>query len=135
LSQPVRLSDKAFKPTHEVQFADLKWPLKHLQTLRSNYGRAPCFSEIFPEFEAILVSGDENLASLNLTLIKWIARRLEINCRFVMASELKSERSKSERLIELIQYVGGKSYLAGSGGLEYLDRELFATAEIDIVPA
>jgi len=132
LSQPVRLADGAFKPTNEIRFADNAWKKKHIKTLQMNYARASYFSRNFPHLFDLFENPDDKLSSFNTKLICWMAERLGINTPIVLASDCPSGLTRTDRLIELIRWVGGTVYLSGGGGPEYQNESLFQQAGIKL---
>jgi len=59
------------------------------QNIRANYRRAKHFTEIFNDFTALIKKDYPNIASINITMIKFFAEKLGIKTRFINASELK----------------------------------------------
>jgi len=132
LSQPVSLSGKSFSNTSEIGFANPVWKRKHLKTLQANYAKAPHFRDIFPKLEEYFGAGDDNLATFNTGAIELIKNLLGVTCEIRLASDLPSEKGSTERLVELIQWVGGDRYYSGKGGVNYQDEGLFEAAGINL---
>lgn len=132
LSQPVILADRAFKPTNEVSFADDAWGKKHLKSLQANYGRSKYFKEYFAQLSGFLDKPGPLLSELNLRLIDWAAKILNIKTIVRKASEFPSSLAGTERLVELIRAVNGGFYLSGKGGTNYQDPALFEQAGIKL---
>jgi len=92
-------------PTEEVQLAQKAevWARPILQALRSAYGKAPFFEELFPELEALLLRGEpENLAALNQKTLTWCLDLLQFPtkihfCKEFETSETNAEESKDYR--------------------------------------
>ncbi len=98
------------------------WARKHLQALRTNYGRAPFFATLFPALEDVLSRPWERLLELNLALIDALRGLLNLENRpAVLASSLSARGEPTERLIDLCRALGADAYLAGAGSLDYLD--------------
>jgi hypothetical protein len=65
--------------------------------------------------------------------VKLIASILGIEVRFVTASELGDiTDDRDMRLVEIVEKVGGDVYLAGSGGKDYMDLEVYEKAGISV---
>lgn len=123
LTVPVHgsLSDKI----NEVKAKDSLWKAKHIKTLQLNYCKAPYFNQYFEEIAGI-INGPENLVSdINIKLIRHIASILDAPCKFMMSSEIGSEKTSDDRLIDLVLHVGGDFYLSGKGGANYQHEEKF----------
>ena len=115
-----------------VGFADPRWPRKHEGTLRSLYGRAPYFKEIWQAVEALYRDPAPNIADFNMRLVRQIAAYLRLPCRFEVSSALRPEGEGDDRLISLVGRLGGRTYLSGKGGQNYQDPKKFDTAAIEL---
>jgi hypothetical protein len=111
---------------------DINWAERHLNLLRENYRDAPHYAAVSEEFSAILVRHHARLSELNLDLMTWVMARLGIKTRLVDAATLPGRGRKSERLISLVQAVGGTTYLSGPSAAAYLDPSEFERAGITV---
>ncbi|RJP50887.1 MAG: hypothetical protein C4586_05065 [Anaerolineaceae bacterium] len=132
LTQPVKLAEGAFRPTNEISFAGDRWRMKHIETIRMNYGRAKFFKDYFDEFAYLIETSGENLSRLNIDLIKWISDILDLKCTITLASDFPTTLVSTERLIEIVKSVGGDVYLSGKGGENYQDHKLFEKSGIEL---
>ncbi len=109
------------------------WRENHLKTLRQNYSKSARFTEMFPRIEALYAYETECLAEWNLHILAWFFDELGIKKPTRLASESEGiEGVRDERLIALCHGVGASRYLAGSGGLEYMRREPWDAAGIEV---
>ncbi len=114
-----------------------KWKHKHLQTFKTYYGKAPYFSQYFPELEALYNRDWEYLADFNIKIIHWLMTTLTIATETSIASRLTGlsaadSLSADERLVQICKIVGADTYLSGSGGQNYLDQSLFPRHDIQL---
>lgn len=111
-----------------------KWWGGHLyQTLRHAYRDAPYFDAYGPRLLKILASRPDRLVDLNRQMLDFFRDALEITTPLLNSSELKVGSARSELILDLCRTVGADTYLAGMGGSrQYLDREAFAEAGVDI---
>jgi hypothetical protein len=116
----------------QVQFADDRWNHKHLGTLRGEYGRSPFFKEVWSIIAPIYENAFGSLADFNQRLIVDLAAYLGLNCRIFRSSELNVPGTSDDRLIALIEAVGGTQYLSGKGGQNYQDPKKFCSRGIDL---
>lgn len=73
------------------------------------------------------------LASLNLHLIKSIGSSLGLDpSNLLLASSLSVDSSGTERLIDLVEAVGGTTYVSGIGSSGYLREELFGARGVGL---
>ncbi|MCG3196771.1 MAG: hypothetical protein GHCLOJNM_01248 [bacterium] len=109
------------------------WRETHLKTLRQNYLKAPRFPEVFPRIETLYEFPTGNLVEWNLHFLTWVFDEMEIKKPMRRASELEGiEGARDERLIALCRRLGASRYLAGSGGLDYMRREPWDRAGIEV---
>jgi hypothetical protein len=106
------------------------WPERHLNLLRENYRLAPFFDEVSNQFAEILSHRPERLSALNRALIEWGMQRLGIVTHLIDASTLAGRGQKTERLISLVEAVGGTVYLSGPSAGAYIEPKAFSSAGI-----
>ncbi len=110
----------------------VKWARKHWAALQTNYGKAPYFARYGPPIREILESGYEDLCSLDVTLLNWLAEALEISTPLLLSSELEAGEGKTQRLVDLCRTLGADTYLSGPGGRRYMEMELFEQVGIKV---
>ncbi|MDH3267270.1 MAG: WbqC family protein [Ignavibacteria bacterium] len=134
LTLPVQSSGKFGQNINEVRinnFADTN--KKILTTIKMNYSKAEYFKQYFPELEEIFNNSSENLSELNINLILWIYKILQINKQFYYSSKiLDVQGSATEKLISICEKLECNTYLSGFGGLKYQEEELFSAANIEL---
>ena len=130
LTVPVRfnLGDKI----NQVIVSDVRWKHKHIQTLRSVYGRAQFFKEVFGLIEPIYLNSGNSLSQINISIIRFIANYLGLSCRIVLSSSIPSEKSSDDRLIDICRALGADTYVSGKGGDNYQDHEKFKKAGVNL---
>ena len=130
LSAPVHHGQRDL--INQVRFAEAGWQRKHLQTLRSHYGRAPFFAEVFALVEPLYADAGELLAPFNERLVRAVAGYLGLPCHFVRSSELDVpvEAQGDDRLLAICRALGAATYVSGKGGQNYQDPDKFADAGI-----
>jgi len=107
------------------------WRRKHLRALESNYGKAPFFDDEIPLLRAVLERPWSSLAELNVELVRRLARRLGIDTRIRLGSELAARAHPTLRLVDLCTALGADTYLSGAGG-DYLEHEAFTDAGVTL---
>lgn len=136
LTVPVHWYGNSYCPINEVAIAKgQNWAKKHLNALRSAYGKAPYFKKYFPYFEEIFSKDWHLLSDFTIKTMKDLAGFLDIKPQFVISSELNiATENSTEKLVKLCQAVGADTYLAGHRGYEnYIEHNLFRDAGIDII--
>jgi hypothetical protein len=123
-AQPIR--DVALDPT-------APWQRRHINALRSNYGRAPYFARYGQEIDGLLNQPWVSLCELDMALIRWVMAILSIDTPVRFASELNVTGTGSERLAGLCRAVNADRYLSGSGGRRYMDMEVFERNSVRVL--
>lgn len=110
------------------------WARKHLQTLHTNYRRAPFFDRYIAMIEAVLSRRWEGIAALNLSLIECVRQILGIAHKpAICASRIPACEDPTDRLIDICQALGADTYLAGAGADGYMNVERFAQRGVRVV--
>lgn len=136
ITVPVLIKGRFGQTIAEVELRDAKFWVEHFRTLEVAYGRAPFWEtyrqELFELFQGL---GEmTHLVQVNLAVLEWLERVLDIRTRTVRASELKVEGKRSERLVAICRALGAESYLSPIGSAEYLDldQHVFEAAGIEV---
>jgi hypothetical protein len=129
-SRDERIADKMIDNSRQGR---LRWGRKMLTTLKYAYQAAPYFDTYAPELSEIFEERWENLAPLNLRLIEFCRKVLEIRTPMRFSSEMNIAGTKSDMVLDLCRQFNAQAYLAGNGGSKgYLDAAAFAEAGIQI---
>ncbi|MEX0299181.1 MAG: WbqC family protein [Kordiimonas sp.] len=110
----------------------LPWVKKHLSALQSNYGRAPYFKEFFEPLKEIYNRRFELLVEFDIILIQQISDWLGIETEFCVSSNLNISGQKDDKLIRMIQSLGGTEYISGPAAQAYLQPSLWQDAGINL---
>jgi hypothetical protein len=130
MSVPVqRVSGEAI---NAVRFAEPAWSTKHLRKLQANYGRCPFFNPVMEVVRQIYDDPGEYLSAFNIRLIRALANYVGLAPEFYVASKLGVRSTGSQRLIDLVQQVGGTAYVSGAGGVNYQDPTAFKAAGVEL---
>lgn len=111
-----------------------KWKKKILGSFRANYSKSTFFQKYYPVLETIIMNKYERLVDLNIALLKWVLKELEIDTSIVCSSTIKGvEGYSTERLISICRALGFNNYLSGFGGENYQDKKLYQEADIKLL--
>ncbi len=111
-----------------------RWQHKQQQALLSNYRKAPHWSLLESFFAEIFSRTWPTIAALNIHVVRELASILGIATPLYIASELPPfPDDPDERLIAITRHLGGDTYLAGSGGHDYMDLAKYAQAGVEVV--
>lgn len=110
-----------------------RWQHKQQQSLLSNYRKAPHWSLLEPFFTEIFARTWPTIAALNIYVVRELTALLGIATPIYIASELPSfPEDPDERLIAITKHFNGATYLAGSGGHDYMDLSKYREAGINV---
>jgi hypothetical protein len=110
------------------------WARQHRRALAHAYGRAPHYDAYASWLEVVYERRDEYLADFTVWLTIEIARQLGLqHTRFLRSSEIPGiDGRRTERLIQILQRVGGTHYLSGPSARDYIEPERFKEAGITL---
>ena len=111
---------------------DTNWRRKHWESLKSCYNKAPFFKEYYRFFEAVYSAKWEQLIELNIHIIKYLLKELNIEIPLYYESEIGTCSKATDRIIEICRKVKANTYLSGTGGKSYLEEAKFAQAGIKL---
>jgi hypothetical protein len=106
---------------------------KHLVTIRQCYSRRPHWRTISSVVESVYSDDASTIDAVCWRTLQAAKGILRPECRVVRSSSLPTDSVKGDLVLELVQAVGGTSYLTGAPGLAYLPVERFAQRGIEIV--
>ena len=110
----------------------LGWIDDHLNLLKENYQFAPCFNKFFPSIEKIYRSGFRKMMEFNMTFLRFFFELFGVRAEIIFSSKLNVPGKSSEKLLNLVNAVGGTRYLSGTGAKAYLDESIFQKAGIPV---
>lgn len=115
---------------------DQRWKKKLLKTLVQAYSTSINFEKYFSYIERAVLN-NSNLADLNIDLITYFCKELNIKTPLFRSSKLNlSTRKREEGLIDICKYFNDDFYLSPQGSKDYLEtefaRKLFEDEKINI---
>ncbi len=128
--------DSDFLPVNKRYLADF-FPderIKLLRKIKEMYRKAPCFTEIFPLMEEILIFENKNLFDFILHSLKIICRYLQIKTAFVTSSTIQIDHNlKSEqKVIAICKSLNANIYINPIGGMELYSKSNFEENKIQL---
>jgi len=118
----------------EVEIADSKFVNKHLNALKTSYGKAPFFKELFEDFSSIYNLKEWRfLNQLNFSLIEFILKKLDVPVEIVKSSNFKTEGKGSDLILSICKYFGAETYISGQAGNNYLNQLDFKRNNIKLI--
>ena len=120
---------------HEVEINNReRWQHKQRQAIVSNYRKAPFWTILEDFFEEIFSRPWQMISDLNIFVVKRLSAILGILTPVYIASELSTfPEDPDERLVAIAHFLGADTYLAGSGGHDYMNPTIYEEAGIRVI--
>ena len=113
--------------------ANNPWKKKHLKTLQTYYSKTDFFQSFLDILEEFYSGNYTRMGELNCKLVKAIAQKLGITTKIYIASDLPDmPEHPDRRLIALCKHFACQTYLAGSGGKDYMTRDEWSGSGINV---
>ncbi len=112
----------------------LNWRKKHLQAIKTNYGKTHFYQQYISVFEDIYSRDWELVSELNISIVERIRKIIGIDkTTTVTSSEMKLSDDPTDRLIDICKFVGADTYLSGKDGGKYMNMERFSERGIKVI--
>lgn len=134
LTIPVNKRNHLNRQIREIEIIDNGWQKRHLSLIREAYSKTQYFSEYFYRFEELI--GQRKylyLLDLDLAILEFLLRELNIETNLIMSSSLNKAGHKSDLIRSICQELGADVYISGQNGLDYLNLEDFRVIETQVV--
>ncbi|WP_338454119.1 WbqC family protein [uncultured Alteromonas sp.] len=102
-----------------------KWKKKHIQSIRSSYGKAPFFKRYFDDIAQCINDTEGSLHTINFALINYFRSIFLIKNKLVLLSELNVNSKKNQLVIDTCLQTQCAIYLSGVGAKAYLNDDDF----------
>ena len=131
--------EKKHVPINEIRIKNevatwkgVKWADAHFKDIRDNYKDTTYYSVYEKEIKRIYEKRYDKLVDLNMELINFLKKAFNIDVKIAYSSDLGFTSKSTERLVEIVEALGGDVHLSGSKGRDYLDVSLFKTKGIKV---
>ena len=102
--------------------SDHRWQRKVIKQLYMNFKKDYSF----------IYEGKSLLLDINMASINHFKNLLGIEAEIIMASDILTQTSKTDLLVEICKEVGASSYISGCGGKDYLELNKFTENSISV---
>lgn len=110
------------------------WNRKHWTTIQQAYSKAPFYQKYEELIKYYYFKVHERLLSdftIELTLA--LCKELGIqNTRFIRSSEIEASGHKTDRVIQILLYLGVNHYISGPSARDYIEEDKFYDAGIEL---
>lgn len=109
-----------------------RWAKKHLESLRTAYQNAPYLSEHRELLEQMFSEKNEKLIDLNLSVIRYLMKTLDIRTQTVLLSDLDVSSTGNRRLVDICKKTGASQFLAQAPAKKFIDEKLFLEEGVEL---
>jgi hypothetical protein len=126
------ISINKIKIRNEQTIKGVKWNDVHFKEIKDNYKNASYFSKYENNLEIIFTNRYDKLVDLNVEIISFLMDSFNIETKLIFSSEFGFTSKSTERLVEIVEALGGDVYLSGPAGRNYLDIIKFENRGIKV---
>lgn len=117
---------------NEIKIKGMKWTEAHFKNIKEEYKKADFYSTYERDFERIYSKTYDKLIDLNMEIIRYLIHTFNIDTKILFSSDFGLTSKSTQKLIEIVEAVGGDVYLSGTGGLNYLNLSMFESRGIQV---
>ena len=133
ITVPVLTKGKGLQKIKDIKITNSQnWQHKHWRTIYLNYKYAPYFNHYAEYFEKIYQKEWIYLVDLNIELINFLRKELNITCSLSRSSDYLVPESPTKRIIEMVKKNDGSDYISGESGKNYLEEVHFIKEGINL---
>jgi len=111
----------------------VNWKRKHIESIRQCYRRGRYFDDYFSHLVASLEQNADSLVALISPLTTYLLDALGISTPIMFSSQMGVTGIKSDLVLALCKESGASRYISGPFGRNYLERQKFEEAGIEVV--
>lgn len=135
LTVPVQIRGRSGQLIKDVEIRDPAFCRSHIRAIELAYRRSTFFDEHFGSIKQILERRSSGLlVDLNLELITWMMRVLQISTPVVRASALGVSGQRTKLLADICMALGASEYVSPLGSTAYLlaEQEILRNHGVEI---
>jgi hypothetical protein len=134
LTVPAKKTDHFNKKIAEIEVDNsLPWRRKHWRTLQVAYSKAPFFKTYAPFFEDLYARDWTHLADLDVFVLEWLLKTLDIRVPVKLARSIEFSGQKSELVLDMCRKLHADCYIFGALGRDYADVDAFRHAGVRVL--
>lgn len=108
------------------------WKQSHLSFLENTYKNHPFKKDVLDLVNSVYDMKHDNIAELSGATIIKVLEYFNIEKEYLNSSNLPIYTKGSKRVLEIVQYFSGNTYVTGHGAKNYLKHSLFENNNIDV---
>lgn len=121
-------------PINKIMLADdNSWREEHLRLFHENYKNALFYTEILPYIEKLYAFEGKRMMDFNMCSIEMLIELLDIKIDIRYASNMQLSKKSNELIVEVLNTLGEKFYLSGTGARDYFEEKTYTDADIEVI--
>ena len=134
-SVPIRKSVSFKSPLNQTEINEMThWRIKMWKRIQQNYNKALYYTDIAHQIEKWILTTEGSLATLNTAFITLVCNLLGLCREFRFSSQYLSGARRSQRVTELLRWVGAHRYYCARGSFGYmLEDAIFPVYDIEVL--
>ena len=134
ITVPVKRDYHGVKYIKDIEINnDSPWQKKMMNTIKINYCKFPCYSEVINLIENLITQATNSLSEFNINSISKLCEIWGYKQKLILGSNLECSGSSTELLISLTKAVNGNVYMCGAGAINYQDDSEFNKAGLNLI--
>ena len=111
---------------------EINWKKKHYKSFCQYYSKSKYFNEYKYLLDFYLLEW-EYLYKLNRYTTEKISRALNIDTKFYYSEDFEVSGNPTEKIIQVVNQLGGDTYVSGTAGRNYIDESLFTDVKLEYI--
>lgn len=126
MTVPVKKKGLGLQSIDDVRIChDDRWEKKHAKSIAAAYSKAPYYKTHMPFVEKLYSSRFDRLIDLNMEIIRYLMRHLQIRTPMIRLSELGIEAKGSRLVAEICATMEASTFLTQNAAIKYLNQTPF----------
>jgi hypothetical protein len=109
---------------------EINWKKKHYKSFCQYYSKSKYFNEYKYLLDFYLLEW-EYLYKLNRYTTEKISRALNIDTKFYYSEDFEVSGNPTEKIIQVVNKLGGDTYISGKAGRNYINESLFTDIKLE----
>jgi len=131
LTVPVESKNHFEKKLRDIKIINNGWNRKHFKSIDLAYRKAPFYEDYIGDLEIILMGKKYTyLADLNMEMLEFGLKALDINVPIVRSSDFDFIGAKSELVLDMCKKIRATEYIFGAQGRDYADVDSFLASGV-----
>jgi hypothetical protein len=101
------------------------WQKKHVKIIMQSYSNHPFIDDLAQLVEFFEKLEFQNLSELNIELIKFISKKLNLTTNFVNSNKFNLIDERTTKIIQILNKINATEYLSPAGSKKYLKEDRF----------